>query len=144
MPILGYKILATEGYPNEVLQISYFEKNFFKKAYIQVTMKEGLLGKRFDYFKGDFELMEIVHEEESTSDTGQRIKNAAIGAAILGPVGLLGAAFGGKQSVLKVKFVTKDSKKFLLELKPKECQALFKEFIDIDLEKEINVKLINN
>lgn len=142
MPILGYKILASEGYSNEVMQISFFEKNFLKKAHIQVTIKEGLLGKRFDYFKGDFELMEIVHEEESTSDTGQRIKNAAIGAAILGPIGLLGAAFGGKQSVLKVKFVTKDSKKFLLELKPKDCQTLFKEFLDIDLEKELNKNLL--
>jgi len=142
MPLLGYKVLATEGYSNEILQISYFEKTFLKKAHIQVTMKEGLLGKRFDYFKGDFELMEIVHEEESTSDTGQRIKNAAIGAAILGPIGLLGAAFGGKQSILKVKFLTKDSKKFLLELKPKDCQILFKEFMDVDLLKETNFKLI--
>lgn len=142
MPILGYKILASEGYSNEVMQISFFEKNFLKKAHIQVTIKEGILGKRFDYFKGDFELMEIVHEEESTSDTGQRIKNAAIGAAILGPIGLLGAAFGGKQSTLKVKFVTKDSKKFLLELKPKDCQILFKEFMDTDLEKEINKSLL--
>lgn len=142
MPILGYKILATQGYSNEVIQISFFEKNFLKKAHIQVTMKEGLLGKRFDYFKGDFELMEIVHEEESTSDTGQRIKNAAIGAAILGPIGLLGAAFGGKQSTLKVKFVTKDSKKFLLELKPKDCQILFKEFLEIDLEKELESKML--
>lgn len=142
MPLLGYKVLATEGYSNEVMQISYFEKTFLKKAHIQVTMKEGLLGKRFDYFKGDFELVEIVHEEETSSDTGQRIKNAAIGAVVLGPIGLLGAAFGGKKSILKVKFLTRDSKKFLLELKPSDCQVLFKEFMEIDLEKEANKQLL--
>jgi hypothetical protein len=54
----------------------------------------------------------------------------------------LGAAFGGKKSILKVRFVTKDSKKFLLELKPGDCQKIFKELMDVDLEKEINKKLL--
>jgi hypothetical protein len=142
MAFLGYTILATEGFLHEVSVINYRVKTFISKPCIQVIVKEGVGGKRYDFFKGDFELMEIVHEEEASSDTGQRIKNAAIGTVLLGPIGLLGAAFGGKKSILKVRFVTKDSKKFLLELKPGDCQKIFKELMDVDLEKEINKKLL--
>lgn len=142
MGLLGYDILATEGFESEVVYIQYVDKTFLSKAHIKLTLKEGIIGKTCKYFKGDFELMEIVHEEEASSDTGQRIKNAAIGTVLLGPIGLLGAAFGGKKSILKVRFVTKDSKKFLLELKPSDCQKIFKELMDVDLEKEINKKLL--
>lgn len=142
MGLLGYDILATEGYESEVAYIQYVDKTFLNKAHVKLTLKEGSFGKTCKYFKGDFELMEIVHEEEASSDTGQRIKNAAIGTVLLGPIGLLGVAFGGKKSILKVRFVTKDSKKFLLELKPADCQKIFKELIDVDLEKEINKKLL--
>lgn len=142
MSLLGYKILATDGFSQEVTMISFRDKTIISKACMSVVTKEGFTGKTHNYYKGDFELLEIVHEEEASSDTGQRIKHAAIGAAILGPIGLLGAAFGGRKTILKVKFVTKDSKKFLLELDIKECQKLFLVFLDIDLAKEANKQLL--
>jgi hypothetical protein len=64
MAFLGYTILATEGFLHEVSVINYRVKTFISKPCIQVVVKEGVGGKRYDFFKGDFELMEIVHEEE--------------------------------------------------------------------------------
>ncbi len=135
---LGYKIVTSSGFDKEILNVHFFPTNFLQKAHILVTLKSGLLGERLKLLKDNIKELEVIHEEETSGDTGQRIKNGAIGYILLGPIGLLGAALGGAKSVLTIRVLTLDNRQLILEVKPKDCEKIFHDLMGINLQEEVN------
>lgn len=138
MALTGFKVLTSSNFEKEIVMVDFLGKTMFDEAHLQVLIKEGLFGKKLKFFKGQLKEAEIVHEEQSSSDAGQRIKNAALGTVLLGPIGLLGAAFGGNKSVLKVRIITNMDQQLLLEMKPKDCEKLLKDLMGVDIDKLVN------
>lgn len=142
MALTGFKVLTSSNFEKEVLMVYFLGKTMFDEAHLQILVKDGVFGKKLKYFKGQLKEAEIVHEEQSSSDAGERIKNAALGTVLLGPIGLLGAAFGGAKSLLKVRIITNQDQQLLIEMKPKDCEKLLKELMDVDIQKMMNEKFL--
>jgi hypothetical protein len=142
MALIGYKVVTSSGFNSEILNVNFLPSNFLQKAHLMVTLRGGILGERLKLTKDEIKEIEVLHEEETSSDTGQRIKNGAIGVVLLGPIGLLGAALGGAKSLITIRVLTHDNRQLILEMKPKECEKIFKDLVGINLQEEINKGLL--
>lgn len=141
MALIGFKVLASSNFDRDIIMVDFLRKTMFDEAHLQVLLKEGLFGKKLKFFKGQLKEAEIVHEEQISSDAGQRIKNAALGTVLLGPIGLLGATFGGAKSILKVRITTNLDQILLIEIKPKDFENLLKDLMDVDIQMLMNKHL---
>ncbi len=144
MALIGYKVITSSGFNNEILNVNFLPSNFLQKAHLMVTIKGGILGERIKLTKDEIKEIEILHEKETSSDTGQRIKHGAIGVVLLGPIGLLGAALGGAKSLLTIRVLSHNNCQLILEIPPKECEKIFKELVGINLQDEINNGLLKS
>lgn len=142
MALIGYKVVTSSGFNAEILNVNFLPSNFLQKAHLVVTLKSGILGERLKLTKDEIKEIEVLHEEETSSDVGQRIKHGAVGFVLLGPIGLLGAALGGAKSFLTIRVLTQANCQLILEVKPKECEQIFKELLGINLQEEINKGLL--
>ncbi len=142
MALTGFKVLTSSNFEKEIIMVDFLGKTMFDEAHLQVLLKDGIFGKKLKFFKGQLKEAEIVHEEQSSSDAGERIKNAALGTVLLGPIGLIGAAFGGAKSILKVRIITNLDQQLLLEMKPKDCEKLLKDLMDVDINRLMNEQFL--
>lgn len=144
MALTGFKVLTSSNFDKEIIMVDFLGKSMITEAHLQILLKDGIMGKKLKFFKGQLKEAEIVHEEQSSSDVGERIKNAALGTVLLGPIGLLGAAFGGVNTLLKVRIVTNQDQQLLLEMKPKDCEKLLKELMDVDINRLMNEQFLKS
>lgn len=82
-----------------------------KKMYI----KDGMFGKKIYLSKETIESYEVV-SEENYGMAGSAVARGAVGAALLGPVGIAAAASAKKKGLTMIAVQFKDGKRSLLEL----------------------------
>lgn len=141
---MSLKVLSSYGFENTIISVGIADKAFFSKAKLVVIVKKGFSQVIYEYLEEDIEQIDIVDEEEISTDTGQRVKNAAIGVVLLGPIGLLGAAWGGSKKLIKLRVCMRNTQALLLEVNKKECERLFLQLKGIDVQKELNDQLLKN
>lgn len=83
-----------------------------KKMYIK---DKGILGKKIMLGKDTIESYEVVGTEDY-GKAGSAVARGAIGAALLGPVGIAAAASAKKKGITMLAIQFKDGKRSLLEL----------------------------
>lgn len=142
MALTGFKVLASSGFEKEIVMVDFLSKNMLGEAHLQVLLKDGLFGKKLKFFKADIKEAEIVDENEVSSDSGQRVKNAAIGIVLLGPIGLLGAALGGAKKHISLRLTLLQGQQLVLEMTTKECSNVLKELAGLDINKILNEQLL--
>jgi len=139
---MTFRVLTSQGFEYPVTELVLRESSIINSAKIILTLQKTFFTKTVKLSQNDLDSIHIF-KEEVTNDAGKRVQNAAIGAFLLGAVGLLGAAIGGEKKLRKMKITTKDSKVILAEGKSKDCLKLFKQ-MGGDLEKALYDKYLNN
>lgn len=139
---MAFKVLASSGFDKEIIMVDYLPKTPFGEAHLQVLLKGGFLGTKLKFLKKDIQEMEVIDEKEVSSDGAQRLKNAAIGTFLLGPIGLIGAAIGGAKSTLRLRVGLNQGQQLLLEVKSDQCVKLLKELASLNLDQLQNESLL--
>ena len=137
-------IVACANFDGKVLKANFYRKTIFTRAVVMLVINDGGKNPVLKLYANDIGSIELVDEEQISSDGAQRARNAAIGVVLLGPVGLLGAAMGGAKKSFKLRFTTKSNQVFIVDAKEKEATEIFKELANMDFNQAKNEKFLKS
>lgn len=74
MALTGFKVLTSSGFDKEIIMVDFLGKTMFDNAHLQVLMKDGLLGKKLKYFKGQLKELRLFTKSNHQVIRGSELR----------------------------------------------------------------------